>query len=516
MKKTLSYIKRHRTAFIIVLFFLFTTWMQGCQSFFYASHKLHAAVFVSCILIYFTVCYFCSRKKQFQTEDKIFLITLGGILLRSFYILFTGLYDRQHDGGTFSSLSDDLINIGHLGYVEFLCKFGHIPEFSPYEIFSYYHPPVHHILASLFIELQLLLGVTEKLAFENIQALTGLYSALCLPLMYAILKKLNLKDSNICIAFALLTFHPGMIYMSASINNDMLCTLMTLLCFYFGLCWMKEKTFGNLMKIALSLGIGMITKLNCSVMAFPLAAIFLMDFIETLKKKKEDSTVRIWPMIRNYLIFGIVTASIGLSWVMRNLIKFGDQPGVPVATEESVQYTGNFSLWQLFGIPSSLRMDLPFHTTYARDFCNSWLILFRTSIFAETNPVDLPDVMFALCQFALLLAMILGCSLFVITILMEIREIKKGDRELGIYLLTGYIFVIITFIAFIIKYPFTCSADFRYVVIGLVMNAVAYLQFSDKTRISSRAHAVTLKILNYLLLLFLCLITSIFVLWNQW
>lgn len=39
---------------------------------------------------------------------------------------------------------------------------------------------------------------------------------------------------------------------------------------------MEHKSLKNLILIALSLGFGMITKLNVAVMAFPLAAVFLM------------------------------------------------------------------------------------------------------------------------------------------------------------------------------------------------------------------------------------------------
>ena len=160
--------------------------------------------------------------------------------------------------------------------IEYLCKFGHLPDFSPYKLFSYYHPPFHHILSCLFIDLQMLFGAGDRLAFENIQALTLLYSSLCLTVGYGVLKKM--KCSNTCMvpAMALLTFHPGMIYMSASVNNDMLSTLLTFTCFYFALCWMEHKSLKNLIFIALSLGFGMITKLNVAVMAFPLAAVFLM------------------------------------------------------------------------------------------------------------------------------------------------------------------------------------------------------------------------------------------------
>lgn len=507
--KIISFMAAHRTLFMILVFFVCTTLMQASPSFVGLSHEWKTGVFVMVLFAYFTLSYFLLRYKKLSLEDKVFLVILGGVIIRSFYVVFTGVTDRQHDEGYFSGLSDDLINPGHLGYIEYLCKFGHLPDFSPYELFSYYHPPVHHIISCLFINLQLLFDVNERLAFENIQALTFLYSSLCLPVAYGILKKIKCTDTCMILAMALLTFHPGMIYMSASVNNDMLCTLLTFACFYFSLEWMQNKTLPNLIKIALTLGFGMITKLNSAVMAFPLAVVFLMHFVSECKEK------RALKAIKEFAIFGILTAGIGLSWVIRNLVFYNTNPGVPVVTEESIMYIGDLSVWNVYVLPQALELDYPFHTLNGEQICNIWQILFRTSLFSEIRP-ELPDFLMMGCRIALLLAMILGTIFFFVTIVMQIREIKKGDKELGIFLLVGYVMVVLTFILFVVKYPFTCSANYRYVVVGLLFTAISMLQLSDKSRIRTTAHKVFASIMEYGMFTLLALLTAILLVWNQW
>ncbi len=509
MKTKTSFFYKYRTLVMILFFFLFTTFMQANYALANLSHEVKTTIFVIILCAYCTFSYFMLLKKDINTEDKVFLIILLGIILRSFYVIFTGVTDRQHDEGYFSGLSDDLINPGHLGYIEYLCKFGHLPNFSPYKLFSYYHPPVHHIISCLFIDLQLLLGAGERLAFENIQALTFLYSSLCLLVGYGVLKKVKCSNTCIVLGMALLTLHPGMIYMSGSTNNDMLCTLLTFTCFYFALVWMENKTLSNLIKIALALGFGMITKLNCAVMAFPLAAIFLLHFI------KEYKAGRVLKSIKEFSVFGVITAGIGLSWVIRNLVFYDTNPGVPVLTEESVQYIGKFSFWDIYGIPSSLELEYPFHTINGSQICNIWQILFRTSIYDEIRP-DLSDFLLTGSRVALLLAMILGVTLFIVTIVMQIREIKKGNQELGIFLLTGYVLVVLTFIAFVMKYPYTCSANYRYVVIGLLFNVIGLLQLSDKPRITTARHRIIASITEYGVFALVALLTSILLVWNQW
>lgn len=504
-----NFLTKYRTAVMIAVIFLMTVFLQANVSLASLSHESKTTLYVILLMAFLALAFFMAKSGRLTTDDLIFLLITGGILLRSYYVVCTGVTDRQHDEGYFSGLSDDLINPGHLGYIEYLCKFGHLPDFSPYKLFSYYHPPVHHILACLFIDLQMLFGAGDRLAFENIQALTLLYSSLCLTVGYGILKKVRCTDTCMVLAMALLTFHPGMVYMSASVNNDMLATLFTFVCFYFALCWLKDKSLKHLILIALSLGFGMITKLNVAVMAFPLAAVFLMHFIRECKEG------RMWKSIREFALFGVLTAGIGLSYVIRNLLFYDTNPGVPVLTESSEQYIGKFSYWQIFGLPSSPDLDYPFHTINGNTNCNIWQILFRTSLFDEIRP-ELSDFLLISCRLALILSVLLGIALFFITILMAIREIRKGDRELGIFLLVGYVLVVLTFIAFIIKYPYTCSANFRYVIVGLLFTTIGLVQFSDRSRIRTGFHRICASVLEFLVFAFVMLITLILLTWNQW
>ena len=244
-------------------------------------------------------------------------------------------------------------------------------------------------------------------------------------------------------------------------------------------------------------------------MAFPLAAVFLMHFI------KEYKEGRVLKAIKEFAIFGVITAGIGLSWVIRNLVFYDTNPGVPVLTEESEQYIGKFSYWEIFGIPSKLELEYPFHTINGNQICNSWQILFKTSLFDEIRP-DLPDFLMMSCRIALVLATVLGILLFFITIIVQIREIKKGDKELGVFLLVGYVLVVLTFIAFIIKYPYTCSANYRYVVVGLLFSTIGMVQFCDKPRISSSHHRLLASVVEFIAFSLVVILTGVLLVWNHW
>ncbi|MBQ8877408.1 MAG: hypothetical protein IJ029_01655, partial [Lachnospiraceae bacterium] len=200
---------------------------------------------------------------------------------------------------------------------------------------------------------------------------------------------------------------------------------------------------------------------------------------------------------------------------IRNLVFYDTNPGVPVLTEESVQYIGDLGIWDIYGLTPPLEFDYPFHTINGEQICNIWQILFRTSLFDEVRP-DLSGTLLMGCRISLILAMLLGAIFFFVIITMQIREMKKGNKELGIYLLVGYVLVVITFILFVVKYPYTCSANYRYVVISILYTAIGLLQVSDKPRIKTKAHNVFVSVVQYGFIALLTLITLILLVWNQW
>ncbi len=85
--------------------------------------------------------------------------------------------------------------------------------------------------------------------------------------------------------------------------------------------------------------------------------------------------------------------------------------------------------------------------------------------------------------------------------------------------------MLISFAAFVIIYPYTCSSDFRYVAICLVYTAIAlglgnkyYLSFSplQETNHFTKIKAVCMHIINACMILMLTCITLIYLFWERW
>ena len=432
-------------------------------------------------------------KSKKTSEYAPMLLILASMLIHSWYVLNTGIYDRQHDIGNISQFDDGIINGGHLGYIEYFVKNRHMPDFAPFDVFAYYHPPRHHILASVMVSINLILSVPYALAFENVQVLTLLYFGILCITVYMILCKLKGDDNRISLpALSIVCFHPSLIFMSGYLNNDMITLLMTALIIYFCISFIYEKNTKNLLFIALFMGLGALCKLNACIYALPVGLMFLMHII-LLFKEKDAKTKRIdltkW--FKRYLLFLLICAPIGLSFMIRNLVRFHEKPGILSANSDSLQYMGNISLIKRLLIPSTLDLEYPFHSEYAKASTNVWLITLKTSLFGEMRP-DTGQTGLILSRITIITGLLTAIVMFVFILYSFIRLANK-NAQLSAFLLCAFLTVILSFIAFVIKYPYTCSCDFRYIASVLIFSSVA-------TDIS--LHKKYLYILNTALLVF--------------
>lgn len=225
--------------------------------------------------------------------------------------------------------------------------------------------------------------------------------------------------------------------------------------------------------------------------------------------------------MKNYLIFAVIVMPIGLSWIVRNLIRFGEKPGVPVPGETSPMYTETFSLWERLGIPSlsDWNFAFPFHPISAKACCNTWVIMFHTSLFGEEYPVDLPDVLLVLCQITFSWLSFSGSPLPFAHCSAPKQKTSREDR---VFLLVGYVIMLVSFAAFVIIYPYTCSSDFRYVAICLLYIAIAiglgnrYYLSVPAVCTKNRICQAAMHVINAGIITILTFINLIYIFWDRW
>ena len=438
-------------------------------------------------------------------EGTLFYIIFFGTLMRTAFVLFNDIRTLQNDGGTFTGFGTPNINNGHIGYIEYIYKFFHLPDMDPYEYFGYYHPPLHHIIEALWMTLQRFIGVPEELAFENLQIPTLIYSSLCMLVMLHILEESGISKKYIKAGLLLFAFHPRMMVLAGSVNNDILALLLLLVTIWRMLAWIGDKSYRNIILLALSLGFGMISKLNTAICAFSIAVIFLVELIRVIKEK---NLVNLKRTVLEYVVFGLICIPIGLSYIVRNLVLFGEKPGIPspaIIPSQSVMYTGDYSVWSIIGIPalSELRLEFPFHPLSAKAIHNTWVILFQTGLFAEAYPTTIGDFLLSFAQVAYVASIILAVLTTIIFIcgytkkyVGEVKEKYSKSSDATLFLLSTYVFMLLSFCLYVFKYPYTCSSDFRYMTASLVFTSIGFVLSQKSGRalryILNTAMAVTL------------------------
>ena len=438
---------------------------------------------------------------KISERRMVFLIVCLTMLFHCSYCVLSGLYERQHDLGVYTGIGDEQVNPGHLGYIEFIYKFRKLPKINPYELFSYYHPPLHYLISGLWVIFLTGCGMAEELAFENLQVLTLLYSGLFLIVCLKILKQLGASGKGLYSALLLCALHPSLMFLSGSVNNDMLCTLLIACCIWACLAWIRKKTLPRLLALALAIGLGMLSKVNTAVIAFPVGLTFLLDFAGVLFESRRTGKQAVWKELRNYVLFGFVSGVVGLAWIVRNLVLFSELPGVPTPANDSVMSVRAYSLWARLGIPAlaDWNFSFPFHGISSEYCHNNWVIMFRTSLFAEEFPAGIPAVPLILCQAAYILAILFGTAAAALFLALQLKKALAARKETAggqkgallrsplfqesCFLGTGY---------FTIKYPYTCSSDFRYIVVCLLYTGIGMAESSRllKGRISARAAGV--------------------------
>lgn len=500
---------------MISAFCILTTLMQGIPTLFFLSRNTKMYIFAGIFLFTFILLIYFKSTNQLTEESTVFAIIFLGMLFHVTYVVLSGLYERQHDEGVYTGIATGQINPGHLGYIEYIYKFRKLPDMNPYQLFSYYHPPLHYALSGIWLIILTALGVPEEFAFENLQVLPLFYSGLFMFLTYLILKKTGAKGNGLYAGLLLVALHPAHTIMSGSINNDMLSTVLLACSILFTLHWIQNKSLKTLIPLALSIGFGMLCKINTAIIALPVALLFLMDFIKTIRSRNRNAILL---SLRNYCVFGFVSAFTGLSWMIRNLILFRVKPGISSATESSIMYTGNYGLWARIGIPaiSDWHFAFPFHPLSGDVIHNTWVIMFQTSLFAEEFPVELKGATLFLCQAAYITAIFFAFLSALLFLVMQIKKWKKTTgKEEAIFLLTGYLTFLSSFILFALKYPYTCSSDFRYIMICLIYIAIG---LSDSTKLCNEK--TSSKYLSRFIRIGICitllLTTLTYMTWKQW
>jgi len=446
--------------------------------------------FFGCIFFIILSCCFISdiTNKKLDNKRAIIYLMLLGLGLRIIYAGYNNIFSRQHDVGT-------AFEKGHYGYALYIFRNNALPDSN---ISQFYQPPLNAFLQSIWMHInslfikpspeisqaylnifntgtnfayndQLLLYLDTL--YNTTRILSAFYSCLTLIVIYYILKEFNLKDYIFRLIFAFICFQPVLIMMAGTMNNDNLSYLFFFLALLFTIRWYKKPTFINIILIAISIGLGMITKLSIGFIALLIGPIMIYKFINSFKDKKQ------YNMILQFIVFAVIVFPLGLSYAIRNFVLF-DQSftyildfGEDSWLREVIKTKNFFERFLSFPISQFFVEEGIFH-----DFqeYNIWVDLLKTSTYEEFGYNYISQIfakIMLICKFLIYIA---GIVAIIYIVVMLIRRKYKENIFLTIICLTLTAIAIVSYISLNIKMPYSCTSNFRY---------ISYLSFSGITLI---------------------------------
>ena len=439
---------------------------------------------------------YCYMNNMLDTKRLIVILFILGFAIKLAYVLYTTVHQRQHDVEAFESTAN-----GHAAYILYIFENWSVPAFDVREHWQFYHPPLHHFLEAVWLKLQIFFGIEKKAAYEGLQYLTLFYSSLSMYLSYRIMQEIKLRRTGLVIAFAIVAFHPTFIIFAGGLNNDILSISFMLGAVLNTLVWYKNRTFRNILKIALCIGLGMFTKLSVWMVAPAVAAVFLSALINNKGKLKN--------LIGQMAAFIGVCAPIGLFWSIKNYLAYKVPfTYVPRLSETNRLYVGNHSVAERlfdfnFSQLESVYNQIVFFAGKYYEY-NPTIGLFKTAMFDESiNDTYYPKISF--CGVLLFWSsVILGLLGFVAMIYMFI---KKNSMNPTFKVFFGILFAVIlgSYYIFCFQFPFSCTQNIRYAAPLIIVGAMFIGLWITKTFGKKTKAAKAFRIVAYALTICFCI-----------
>lgn len=442
---------------------------------------------------------FVLREKALDEKTLLSLLFVISLAFRFCYVQTTPFFVRQHD-----VFGDN----GHYDYIMSLFNGERLPAVGTLEAWQYYQPPVWHFICASFLRLQYVLNISHTVALENLQFISMLCSSYISLIALKLFRQLEIKGLPLCASFALVAFHPTFILLSASVNNDVLSLMLSLLSVTLAIDWYRAPSFKRIIPLAFSIGFAMGVKLSGGLISLGVAFLFAIVLFGKRHKKKLD-------IFLQFITFGVICVPIALWWQVRNLIKF-DIPMtyVPMLPENSTQYIGFHSLRErLFDFTSLFENGVyPARAIESMkgvfDYYeyNIPLGALKSSVFGEYYiglGNDFSEIFANVLFYTGMILAILSVIAFLYSIVFSIKNDKK---QLNLLISTAicYAVLIISYIKFCFEFAHFCTMDFRYIALTVVFGALYIGYLNDRIDKNNKMFGF-IRIFSITLSVFFCI-----------
>ena len=418
-----------------------------------------------------------NNKKIIKSNQKsnIFtkIILFSGFLFRIIIGLTSNPYVMQHD---------TMIKNGHFDYAVYIFNNW---KLAPTNVYEFSQPPINAILQALWMKINSLIFLKSRLIpyYTSYKYVNIIISIITLYIIFKILQEFDINIIVKNVILLIMAIYPNVLIMTTQYSNDNLSYLFFYLSLYLAIKWSKNQNIKTIILLALSIGIGMLTKISVATVSFIIGPMMFIIWIKSLidKKKKSKLTENITFQI---IIFALIVFPIGLSYSIRNLILFNQGFGQIYEIAKNTKLDMSRYDWtfadRFLSIPLNRFYD-PVNLIY-HDFIeyNIWVDLIKTAAFDEFNYGHNIYYIFYLIIYILIITIFVLSFISVIYniyILIHYKNKKYSDNLLNIRILSIilYFIAIISYFFFNFKYQYSCNSNFRY---------ISYLSFSQAILVS--------------------------------
>lgn len=377
--------------------------------------------------------------RRFKFSKFLLICIFGGVILR-FAMFYTLLYTQ------FTMDVD-----GHIAYIQYIAEHHSIPAVD--ECWTCYHPPVYYTTAAIPFWLGNIIGFDSCSTVQAYSLILSIFVLLCgLMLLREFISGAPLGASAI-----LWVIWPTLILVAPRIGNDQLFYALHILCMLAGFNYIKNGLGKHLIVAAISAGLAFWTK-STGIVSIGMISLFaLIGFVKTNKLHRPTKSEIVGWSIMFAVFMGIV---------LDKLLGGSNLVGNAQSLNSHLLVGNEAKNYLFFDINSFLTE--PYTSPWKDDFGRQYFInyAFKTSLFGEFKLVD--------TIFGRTLATLISLS-FLSMLVYAIRGWWK--TKLNIYhwllLIQGVIFF--AALAFLrIKYPYSCSNDFRY-ILPVLLSFIPYV-----------------------------------------
>ncbi len=404
------------------------------------------------------------------------------------YNCYSPYWSRQHDSRSFYNPEHG----GHFGYIGYIFNNNSLPTGSPIDVWCFYNPPLFYILSTIVMKLVMTIKASVDISFEIIQCMSCIYTIIFNIYVYRILKEIGVKKSIItCLLFVALS--PAIIIMSGSINNDILSIMLSTMAIYYTLIWYKEDSFKDLIKIALTISLAIMTKISAALIAIAIGIVFLVK-IMTNKNYLYNHLI-------HFIVFALIALPIGLWFPIKNLVLYD----VPLTYVQSVDESNSanisrHSTFTRFFKFNSSHLDT-INVDMSRENADYNIYLTTLKSFIIDEHIDYQDnKILAIVVPAIFCTSIAISVIYLLSLIYILANKEEFNKLINFILLIG-ILQILSYIKFCFDFPFAFTMNFRYIVPSLITYSVITGLTSDNNKYLFYINTVLISIFSCLSIL---------------